>query len=125
MNVTPQRQEYMRSSLQRYCYVERHSEEGGSTSILNPLALTYHFGWATSTLDRRRTAEITGNRTQPAVKHHIGDREGTDNVILDASFGECLGVHSRKRDRADSSRREARATQSLREVESSSYKICF
>ena len=122
MNVIPQRQEYMWSLLQRYCYVERHSGEGGSTSILNPLSLTYHFGRAKSTPVRRRTDEITGNRTQPAVRHHVGDREGKDKVISDASFGDCLGFHSRKRDKADSSRREARATQSLREVGGSSHK---
>ena len=39
-----------------------------------------------------------------------------DNVISDAIFGECLGVHSRKQDGADSSRQEARATQSSREA---------
>ena len=59
MNVTPQRREYMRSSLQRSCYVERHSGEGGSTSILNPLALTYHFRQVSATPDSKRTAEIT------------------------------------------------------------------
>ena len=114
MNVTPQRREYMRSSLQRSCYVERHSGEGGSTSILNPIALTYHFGRATSTPVRRITANITGHRPQPAVKHHVVDRYGTDNVILDASFGDCLGVHSRKWDGAERTRPGARETQSLR-----------
>ena len=122
MNVIPQRQEYMWSLLQRYCYVERHSGEGGSTSILNPLSLTYHFGRAKSTPVRRRTDEITGNRTEPSVKHHVVDKEEPDNVISDASFGYCLGVHSKKRDEADRTRQEARATQSLREVGGSSHK---
>ena len=33
MNVTPQRRGYMRSSLQRSCYVERHSGEGRAPSV--------------------------------------------------------------------------------------------
>ena len=74
MNITPQIREYMQSSLQRSCYVERHSVEGGSTSILNPLALTYHFGRASARPDRKRTAEITGHPPQPTVKHHVVDR---------------------------------------------------
>ena len=102
--------------------MERNIEEGGSTLILKPLALTYHFGQATSTPARRRTAKITRHRPQPAVKRNIVDSDGTDNVISDANFGDCLGVHSKKRDGVDRTRREARETQSLREVGGSSYK---
>ena len=51
MNVTPPGRGYMRSSLQRSCYVERQSGEGGKPVVLNPLALAYHFGRATSTPD--------------------------------------------------------------------------
>ena len=62
MNFTPQKREYMRSSLQRSCYMERHSGEGGSTSILNPLALTYHFGRASATPDRKEPPRSPGTR---------------------------------------------------------------
>ena len=96
--------------------MERHSGEGGSTSILNPLALTYHCGRATSTSVRRRTANITEHRPQPAVKHHVVDREGLENFRLEASFGDGLGVHSRKKEGADGTRPEARPTQSGRGV---------
>ena len=96
MNVTPQIRGYMRSSLQRSCYVERHSGEGGAPSVLNPLALTYHFGRATSTPGRRRSSDITGHRPLSAVKSNVADRDGMDNVILDASSGDGRGVHSIK-----------------------------
>ena len=41
----------MRSSLQKYCYMERQSREGGTPTVLNPLALTYQFGPVKSTPD--------------------------------------------------------------------------
>ena len=47
----PPRRGYMRSSLQRSRYLERQSGEGGTPVALNALALTYHFGQATSTPD--------------------------------------------------------------------------
>ena len=50
-NVAPPRRGYMRSSLHRSCYLERQSGEGGAPTVLNPLALTYHFGRSTSTPD--------------------------------------------------------------------------
>ena len=52
MNVTHPRRGYMRLSLQRSYYLERQNGEGGTPAVLNPLALTHHFGWATSTPDR-------------------------------------------------------------------------
>ena len=102
--------------------MERQSGEGGATSVLNPLALTYHFGQATSTPNRRRTTDITGHRRQTAVKQNVVDRDGTDNVILDASFGDGRGVHSMKRDGADRTMTEASKTQNLGEVGGSYYK---
>ena len=78
MKVTPQRRKYMRSSLQRSCYMDRHSGEGGSNSIFNPLALTYHFGQASATTDRKRAADITGHPPHPTVKHHVVNIEGRD-----------------------------------------------
>ena len=105
----------MRSSLKMSCYVERHSLEGGSTSTLNPLALTYHFGQASATPDRKRTAKITGHPPNPTVKHHVVNREGRDNVMLESSFRDGLGVHSRKREGEDR-KPEARPTPSRREV---------
>ena len=122
MNVTPHRRGYMRSSLQRSCYVERYSEEGGATSPLNPLTLTYHFGRATSTPDRRRNSDITGHWLQPAVKHKVADRDGRDNFILDEIFGDGQRVHSMKLDGADRNMPEASATQSLGEVGGFYYK---
>ena len=116
MNFTPHRRGYMRSSLQRSCYVERHSGEGGAPSVLNPLALTYHFGRATSTPDGSRTSEITGCRPQLAVDNNFSERDRADNSILDASFGDDRGVHSMKRDGADRTISKASATQSLGEV---------
>ena len=102
--------------------MERHSGEGGAPSVLSPLALTYHFGRATSTPDRRRTSEITGHRPQPAVKNNVADRDGADNVILDASFGGGREVHSMKRDGDDRTMPEASATKILGEVGGSYYK---
>ena len=86
MKVTPQRQEYIRYSLQRSCYVERHSVEGGATSILNPLALTYHFGQASATPDKKRAGEITGHPLHPTVRNHVVHEEGGDNIMPEASF---------------------------------------
>ena len=121
MEVTPQRRKYMRSSLQSLCYVERHGGEGGSTSILNPLALTYHFGQASATPDRKRTAKITGHPPHPIVKHHVVNREGRDNVMSEASFRDGLGVRSRKRE-GKQSKPEAISTPSRREAGGSAYK---
>ena len=81
--------------------MERHSGEGGAPSVLNPLALTYHFGRATSTPDGSRTSDITRHQPQPAVKNNVAERDGADNSISDASFGDGRGVHSMKRDGAD------------------------
>ena len=78
--------------------------------------MTYHFGRASATLDRKRTAEITGHLPQPTVKHHVLDIEGTENVRSEASFVDGLGVHSRKREGEDGTRPEARPTQSGRGV---------
>ena len=54
-----------------------------------------------SNAESKRTAEITGHPPQPTVKHHVVDREGTDNVRSEAIFGHGLGVHSRKREGTD------------------------
>ena len=54
MNVTPHGRGYMRSSLQKSCYMEWKSEEGGTPAVLNPLALAYHFDRVTSTPDGPR-----------------------------------------------------------------------
>ena len=121
IRVTPQRWKYMRSSLQRSCYVEKHSGEGGLTSIFNPLALICHFGLASSTPYRKRTAEITGHPPRPTVKQNVLNIEGRDNVMLEASFQDGLGVHSRKREGEDR-KPEARPTPSRREVGGSAYK---
>ena len=102
--------------------MDRHSGEGGSTSILNPLALTYHFGPASATPDRKRTSEIIGHPPQTTVKQHNSDREGTYNVRLEAIFGHRIGVHSSKREGADGTRPEARPTQGRGEVGGSYYK---
>ena len=88
MKVTPQIRKYMRSSLQRSCYVERHSVEGGATSILNPLALTYHFGKVSVTPDRKKAGEITGHPPHPTVRNNVVNEEGWDNVMSEASFGD-------------------------------------
>ena len=96
--------------------MERHSEEGGAPSVLKPLALTYHFGWATSTPDGRRPSEITERRPQPAVKNKVAERDGADNSISDARFEDGRGVYSMKGDGADKIISEASATPSLGEV---------
>ena len=96
--------------------MERHSGEVGAPSVLNPLALTYHFGRATSMPDGSRTSEITGRRLQPAVDNNVEDRDGADNSILNASFRDGQGVHSMKRDGTDRTISEASGTQSLGEV---------
>ena len=116
MDVTPQRRGYMRSSLQQSCYVERHSGNGGAPSVLKPLALTYHFVWATSMPDGSGTSDITGRRPQAAVGNNVTERDREDNSISDASFGDGRWVHSMKRDGADRTISEASATQSLGEV---------
>ena len=116
MNVTPQRRGYMWSSLKRSCYVERKSGEGGAPSVVSPLALTYQFGRATSTPDGSRTSEITRRRPQSAVASNVSERDRMENSILDASSGDCRGVHSMKQDGADRTILEASATQSLGEV---------
>ena len=101
--------------------MERHSVEGGSTSILNPLALTYQFGQESATPDRKRTAESTRHPPHPTVKHHVVNREGRENIMLEASFRDGLGVHSRKREGEDR-KTEVRPTPSRREVGGSAYK---
>ena len=95
MKVTSQRRKYMRSSLKRSFYVERRSVERGSMSILNPLALNYHFGQASATPERKRASEIIGQPPHPTVKNHVVNEEGTDNVTSEASFRDVLGVHFR------------------------------
>ena len=96
--------------------MERHSGEGGAPSVLNPLALTYHFGRATSTPDRSRTLDIAGRRPQPAVENNVAERDGADNSISDASFEDGRGVYSMKRDGADTIIPEASATTGLEEA---------
>ena len=91
-------------------------EKGGGALVLNPLAITYHFGRATSTPDRRRTSVITRRRPQLAVKNNVTERDGADNSVSDASFGDGRGVHSMKWDGADNTISEASATQSLGKV---------
>ena len=93
-------------------------------SILNPLALTYHFGQASATPDRKKTAEITGHLPHPTVKNHVVNREGRDNVMSEASFRDGLGVHSRKNEGGDR-KPEARPTPSRREVGGSANNIYF
>ena len=72
--------------------MERQSGEGGAPAVLNPLALTFHFGRATSTPDGSRTSGITGRWPQPAIKTNIAERDGADNIILDAIFGAVEGL---------------------------------
>ena len=96
--------------------MERHSGEGGAPSILNPLALTYHFGRATPTPDGGRASEINRRRLQPAVDNNVAERDGAENSISDASFGGGQGVHTMKRNGADRNILEASTTQSLGEV---------
>ena len=115
MKVTPRRRKYMQSSLQSLCYVERRSVEGGSTSILNLLALTYHFGQASATPERKRAAKITGHPPHPTVKKHVVNKEVRENVMSDASVWDVLGFHSRKREE-DDRKPEARPTPSRRKV---------
>ena len=102
--------------------MERHSVEGGVTSILNPLALTYHFGQASATPDRRRAAKITEHPPHPTVRNHLVNEEGADNVMSEASFWEVQETHSRKREGGDR-KPEARPTPSRREVGGSAEKI--
>ena len=95
--------------------MERHSVEGGATSILNPLALTYHFGQASATPDRKRAGKITGHPPHPNVRNQVVHEEGGDNVMLEASFWDVRGAHSRKWE-GDDRKPEARPTPSRREV---------
>ena len=95
--------------------MERQSGEGGAPAVLNPLALTYHFGLATSLPDGSRNSDITGCRPQPAVENNVAERDGADNIFLDASFGDGRGVRSMKRDGADKIISGASATPSLGE----------
>ena len=99
--------------------MERRSVEGGSTSILNPLALTYHFGQASATPERKRAADIIRQPPHPTVKKHVVNEEGRDNVMSDASVWDVLGFHFRKREEGDK-KPEARPTPSRREVRDSS-----
>ena len=66
--------------------MERDSIEGGAALILNPLALTYHFGQASATLDKKRAAESTRHLPHHTVRNHVVNEEGADNIILEASF---------------------------------------
>ena len=124
MNVTPSRRGYMKSSLQRSCYMERQSGEGRTPAVLNPLALAYHFGQATSTPDgpeemaqpmvecprvkrgvllpaRSRPSVITRRLPQKAVEDNGAESDGADNIILDGSatpsFGDMRWVYSKKK----------------------------
>ena len=71
MKVTTQRRKCIRSSLKMSCYVERHSVEGGVMSILNHLAITYYFGQASATPDRKRSSESTGHPSHPTIRNHV------------------------------------------------------
>ena len=51
MNITPLGRGCMRSSLQKSCYMEGQSGEGGTPTVPNPLELAYHFGPVKSTPD--------------------------------------------------------------------------
>ena len=56
-----------------------------SVEILNPLALTYHFGRASATLERKGT-DITEDTPQPSGSNQVGNEEGTES--LEVSFWE-------------------------------------
>ena len=60
--------------------MERQSGEGGAPAVLKPLALTYHFGRATSPPDGSITSDITGRRPQPAVENNVAEKDGADNI---------------------------------------------
>ena len=124
IKVAPQRRKYMRSSLQRLCYVERYSVEGGSTSIFNPLALTYHFGQASATPDRKRATKITRHPPHPTIKYHLVNEKERENVMSEASFWGVLGVNSRKQE-GDDRKPEKRPTPIRREVGGSADNIFF
>ena len=94
MKITPQRRTYMRYSLQQSSYVERPSVEGGATPILNPLALTYHFGQASATPERKRDSESTEHPPHPPGNNQVVNKEGAE--ILEASFRDS-SAHSNKR----------------------------
>ena len=93
MKVTPQRQTYMRYSLQQSCYVERSIVEGGATPTLNLLALTYHFGQASATPDRKRDSDITDHPPHPPGSNQVVNKEGAE--ISEASFWDGI-AHSGK-----------------------------
>ena len=76
MKVTPQRQTYMRSSLKQSCYVDKRSVEEWATPILNPLALTYHFGQASVTPERKRAAKSTKHSPHPPGSNHVVNKKG-------------------------------------------------
>ena len=85
----------MRSSLQQSCYVEKRSVEGRATPTLNPLALTYHFGQASATPERKRESEITVHPPHPHGRNQVVNKEGAE--ILEASFWDG-SAHSRKQE---------------------------
>ena len=85
----------MRSSLQHSCYVDIPSVEGGATSTLNPLALTYLFGQASTTPDRKRDSKITKHPPHLPVSSQVVNKEGAE--ISEASFQDG-SAHSRKQE---------------------------
>ena len=82
----------MRSYLQISCYLERQSGEGKAPAVLNPLALTYHFGRATSTPDgteavvQKITCEVHtgGNEAMGAHSPLEAGLRGKHGVLLPA-----------------------------------------
>ena len=60
--------------------------ENSSVEGLNPLALTYHFGRASATPERKGT-DITKDTPQLPGSNQAGNEEGTE--ILEASFWDC------------------------------------
>ena len=101
--------------------MERPNVEGGATPTLNPLALTYHFGQASATPDRKTAAEITKHPPHPPGSHHVVNKEGAE--ISEASFWDGQD-HSRKRE-GDSRTLEATPTPSRREGRGSADYIYF
>ena len=97
--------------------MERQSGEGGAPAVLKPLALTYHFGRATSTPDGSITSGITRRRPETAVKKNGAERDRANNIILDArttpSFEDIRGVYSKEIDEADNIISEVSTTPSF------------
>ena len=91
--------------------MERHSVEEGAMTILNPLALTYHFGQASATLYRKRAAEITEHLPHPLERNHMVNEEGAE--ISEASPQDSQDAHSSKQE-GDVRKPEARPTPSQR-----------